>query len=75
MAVNQLLQNLSTDSFSTAPIVKACKADWKVLDALTEELAPKTQANGKNDGLTAKNALDVFTAVRATTPKHISLFR
>jgi hypothetical protein len=64
MAVNELLQNLKAAEFSTAPVIKAAKADWKILEALTEELAPKTQMNGKTDGVTAKNALEVFTAVR-----------
>lgn len=65
MVVNELLMNLSEDTFSTASLVKtaANKAEWKILAALTEELASKTAANGKKDGLTAKNALDAFTAV------------
>ena len=64
MAVNALLVNLKTDAYSVADVVKAVKADKKVLDALTEELAAKVALTAKGDSVAVKNALETFGAVR-----------
>jgi len=63
MAVDQLLKDLKSDTFNSAAVVKAVKANPSILESLTEELAKKTGANGKSDGLTAMNAFSCFTAV------------